>query len=191
MGCDFILREVREHSCRFVFSPFADRTEWRDASLIIAPHHPKREAAGHPARSCYCSAHRSSFRWESCWFSLAADVRLGQGYFAYRYSPVRGMRTTQAIPAVIVGAPRRGGAVMGMIRRERKYRVAAKGERSLACLVAGGVWIWFAPVGVCEPADVQHDQPVERRGVRLEARRSVAAGVPAFSTASEEVVKRR
>src|SRR5215207_7419574 len=41
---------------------------------------------------------------------VALDVRLGQGYFAYRYSPVRNLRTPRAAPAVVLGA-----AVAGVI----------------------------------------------------------------------------
>src|SRR4051812_13450621 len=74
---------------------------------------------------------------------MAADVRLGQGYFAYRYSPVRAMRTTRALPAVAIGLAA-AGAVILLGRRERRHRVAGKATL-LACLVAAGVWIWFAP----------------------------------------------
>src|SRR5688572_33138755 len=53
---------------------------------------------------------------------MAAEVRLGQGYFAYRYSPVRGLRTARAIPAVLIGAAA-AGAVVLLCRRSEERRV--------------------------------------------------------------------
>jgi hypothetical protein len=99
---------------------------------------------------------------------LATDVRLGQGYFAYRYSPVRGIRTTRAIPAVVIGAAA-AGAVMGLFRHERKYRVAAKATL-VACLVAGGAWIWFAPPAYVNQQMFNMTSPSSDGAFVLEAR---------------------
>jgi len=74
---------------------------------------------------------------------MGANVRLGQGYFAYRYSPVRAIRTQRAAPVILIGAAA-AGAVVLLGRRERKYRVA--GVAALAAALGGaGVWSWFGP----------------------------------------------
>ena len=74
---------------------------------------------------------------------VAADVRFGQGYFAYRYSPVRNFRTPRAAPALLVGGAA-AGAVLLLAQRERRRRIA--GLALLAASAAGaGAWLWFGP----------------------------------------------
>src|SRR5688500_16236742 len=78
---------------------------------------------------------------------MGSEVRLGQGYFAYRYSPLRGVRTMRAVPAVVIGAAAAGAVVLLGRQDRRKLRVAgvAGGAALAASLAAAGVWIWFAP----------------------------------------------
>jgi hypothetical protein len=69
----------------------------------------------------------------------ALDVRLGQGYFAYRYSPLRGARTMRAaaaLPVMLLAA----GSVWALVMRKRW------GPLTLAAaLIAGTLWVWWAP----------------------------------------------
>jgi hypothetical protein len=74
---------------------------------------------------------------------VASDVRFGQGYFAYRYSPVRNLRTPRALPAVAIGGAV-GGAVLMLSRRERGKTLAAHAILASSA-VAAGAWCWFAP----------------------------------------------
>ena len=74
---------------------------------------------------------------------VASEVRLGQGYFAYRYSPVRNLRTPRAAPVILIAAAT-GGAILLLARRETKHR-AAGGALGAAALIGAGVWVWFAP----------------------------------------------
>jgi hypothetical protein len=99
---------------------------------------------------------------------VAADVRFGQGYFAYRYSPIRAMRTTRALPAVVIGAAAAGG-VMWLRRRERKYRIGGFATLSVA-LVAAGVWIWFGPPAYVNQQMFNMTSPSSDGAFALEAR---------------------
>src|SRR5688572_10109697 len=110
---------------------------------------------------------------------LASDVRLGQGYFAYRYSPVRGLRTTRAIPAVLIGATA-AGAVVLLCRRDRRLR-AAGGATLAASLAAAGVWIWFAPPAHVNQHMFNMTSPSSDGAFALEARE--IESLPAYLSA--------
>ena len=99
---------------------------------------------------------------------VASDVRLGQGYFEYRYSPIRGLRTMRAAPAVIIGAAAAGG-VMLLCRRERRRRLAG-GATLAAALVSAGVWIWFAPPAYANQQMFNMTSPSSDGAFALEAR---------------------
>ncbi|MEA2708012.1 MAG: hypothetical protein QOF78_613 [Phycisphaerales bacterium] len=99
---------------------------------------------------------------------LAADVRLGQGYFAYRYSPVRGLRTTRAAPAVLIGAAA-AGAVMLLSRRDRRHRAAGY-ALLIASLAGAGIWIWFAPPAYLNQQLFNMTSPSSDGAFALEAR---------------------
>src|SRR5438874_7335019 len=75
---------------------------------------------------------------------MAFQVRLGQGYFAYRYSPVREARTPRALAALpVVGLA--CAAVYLLSRREKNRRRMGLAAFVLAMLL-GGAWCgWAAP----------------------------------------------
>jgi hypothetical protein len=98
----------------------------------------------------------------------ATEVRFGQGYFAYRYSPVRGLRTNRALPAVVIGAVA-AGAVVLLSRRERKHRVGGH-ALLIASLAAAGVWIWFAPPAYVNQHMFNLSSPSSDGAFALEAR---------------------
>ena len=99
---------------------------------------------------------------------IAADLRFGQGYFAYRYSPFRGVRTMRAIPAVVIGAAA-AGSLIWLMRRERTYRIIAKATLVL-CLLAAGVWVWFAPPSYVSQQMFNMTSPSSDGAFALEAR---------------------
>ena len=71
---------------------------------------------------------------------IALDVRLGEGYFAYRYSPIRGVRTPRAFLAIVFGLLA-CGAVWMLVRNRR---AAGLGLFALT-LALWGWWIWWGP----------------------------------------------
>ena len=108
---------------------------------------------------------------------LAAEVRLGQGYFEYRYSPVRGLRTIRALPAVVIGAAAAGG-VMLLCRRERKRRLAGGATLAIA-LVAAGAWSWFGPPAYANQHFFNLTSPSSDGAFVLEAREQITS-LPAY-----------
>ena len=74
---------------------------------------------------------------------MALGVRLGQGYFQYRYSPVRHLRTPRALAAAVVVAAACGG-VWWLAAGDRRRRHAGLALLGLAMMLAG-VWVWWAP----------------------------------------------
>jgi hypothetical protein len=71
---------------------------------------------------------------------IALDVRLGEGYFAYRYSPIRGVRTPRAFVAIVIGLLT-CGAIWMFVRNRR-----SAGLGLFALTVAlWGWWVWWAP----------------------------------------------
>ena len=117
---------------------------------------------------------------------LGANVRLGQGYFAYRYSPFRGVRTMRALPAVVIGAAAAGGVVW-LCRRERKYRIGGYAALS-AALAGAGVWIWFAPPAYVNQQMFNMTSPSSDGAFALEARDIIA--LPAYLRDFPERLKR-
>ncbi len=73
----------------------------------------------------------------------ALDVRLGEGYFAYRYSPLRNQRTIRMFPMLLVGAVACGAIrqLAGVHRRARQVGILLLA----ICALATGIWSWWAP----------------------------------------------
>ena len=71
------------------------------------------------------------------------DIRLGEGFFAYRWSPVRAQRTLRMLPFALIAA---GAcyAVMLLARNDRSKRRTGLVMLILS-LIATAAWIWFAP----------------------------------------------
>lgn len=74
----------------------------------------------------------------------ALEVPMGQGYFWFRYSPVRAERTLRALPAVALGGIAAGAVWTLAARRPRRDRLAA-GTVLAAAAVGAGAWVWWAP----------------------------------------------
>src|SRR6185437_5387025 len=72
---------------------------------------------------------------------LALKVRLGQGYFAYRYSPVRDLRTPRALIGIVIGLIA-CGAVWCLARCDRR-RVGI--ALLFSTFVLWGAWSFWAP----------------------------------------------
>ncbi len=72
---------------------------------------------------------------------LALKIRLGQGYFAYRYSPVRELRTPRAFVGIVIGLIA-CGAVWILARSDRR-RIGVALLFSTFCL--WGAWTFWAP----------------------------------------------
>src|SRR5262245_60651618 len=92
---------------------------------------------------------------------VALDVRFGQGFFAYRYSPVRNLRTFRAAPVLAIA----GLAVGGIWYLSRGKRWLARGLL-IAALVGAGAWLSFAP-----------PKPVEQHAFNLRSMSSDGAFV--------------
>src|SRR5437667_1882658 len=85
--------------------------------------------------------------WLSVTFTLILGTLLvlaaikqpfGQGYFIYRYSPVRELRTMRAAPCILIAALAAGAVWLLALRRKWGYRLL------IASLVAAFIWIFFA-----------------------------------------------
>lgn len=73
----------------------------------------------------------------------ALDVRLGQGYFAYRYSPIRSQRTFHILPMLLIGLVACGAIrqLASVHRRARQVGVLLL----VLCAIGTGLWNWWAP----------------------------------------------
>ncbi|MEO6437052.1 MAG: hypothetical protein ABIP55_15015 [Tepidisphaeraceae bacterium] len=74
---------------------------------------------------------------------MALDVRIGQGYFAFRYSPVRAARTARTAPVLAIAAAA-GAGVWMLAKADRSKRRVGVALLGAAMLGAGG-WVWWAP----------------------------------------------
>src|ERR1044072_9513433 len=72
-------------------------------------------------------------------FLIALRVPLGQGYFFYRYSPLRELRTIRVLPCLLIAAPAIGALGLVSLRRTSGAVVL------LALVVAETLWIIWAP----------------------------------------------
>src|SRR5439155_23001634 len=73
----------------------------------------------------------------------ALNVRLGQGYFAYLYSPIRNQRVVRMLPILLVGL-----IACGAIRLATFPKAQARWggiATLLACAVLAGIWSFWAP----------------------------------------------
>src|SRR5690348_2327830 len=80
---------------------------------------------------------------------LAFDVRLGQGYFAYRFSPVRELRTPRALAAIPMVALACGAVYLLSRTAALQRRIGL--VAFVVSLVLGGAWCcWAAPSPVID-----------------------------------------
>src|SRR5438105_4379218 len=71
----------------------------------------------------------------------ALNIRFGQGYFAYRYSPVRDLRTIRALFCIPIAASAVASVYyLAAHRRIGKFLL-------LITLVLATLWLWFGPPG--------------------------------------------
>ena len=91
----------------------------------------------------------------------ALDVRLGQGFFAYRYSPVRNMRALRALPPIALAAMT-AGAIWYLSRARRRIAYGLL----IAALLGATAWLWWAP-----------PQPLEQHAFNLRSLSSDGAFV--------------
>jgi hypothetical protein len=73
----------------------------------------------------------------------ALEVKLGQGYFYFRYSPLRQMRTLRMLPMALLGFVAAGGVWM-LARPVQRDRVIG-GAALVVALIAAAAWTWYAP----------------------------------------------
>lgn len=71
-----------------------------------------------------------------------SDVRLGQGSFAYRYSPLYGLRVIRAMPAALI-AGAAAGAVWFLCTFPNRRRLGIALLAAVAALLVA--WTWWAP----------------------------------------------
>ena len=74
---------------------------------------------------------------------MALGVKLGQGYFEVRYSPIREFRTPRMFAAAVVIAAACGG-VWWLAAGDRGRRRAGLALLAVGMVLAG-VWVWGAP----------------------------------------------
>jgi hypothetical protein len=74
---------------------------------------------------------------------MALGVKLGQGYFEVRYSPIREFRTPRMFAAAVVIAAACGG-VWWLAAGDRGRRRAGLALLAVGMVLAG-VWVWWAP----------------------------------------------
>lgn len=74
---------------------------------------------------------------------MALNVRLGQGYFEYRWSPVRHLRSTRMLVVLLVVGVA-CWSVWWLAQGERRLRRAGAVLFALTLLLAGA-WAWWAP----------------------------------------------
>jgi hypothetical protein len=117
---------------------------------------------------------------------VALDVRLGQGYFAYRYSPVRNLRTPRALPAVVVGAAVAGALVL-LNKRQRDKTFAAHAIL-IAAAFGAGAWCWFAPPAYVNQQMFNMTSPSSDGAFAVEAK--TIASLPAYLRGFPERLKK-
>jgi hypothetical protein len=74
---------------------------------------------------------------------LALNVRLGQGYFAYRYSPVRDWRIPRTLPLLLIGAV--GCAAVYLLSQSKRVQRALGIALFALSLIGFSAWNWWAP----------------------------------------------
>jgi hypothetical protein len=72
-----------------------------------------------------------------------ADVRLGQGYFAIRYSPFSSERLERTLPLIVVAMLACGG-IWAIAKRDQLHRRIGH-ALLLAASLGAGCWAWWAP----------------------------------------------
>jgi hypothetical protein len=73
------------------------------------------------------------------------DVRIGQGYFAYRWTPVRALRTTRALAIIPIAGLACGAVWMLASAGGRSTRPLRGVGLLVVAMIAAGVWILWAP----------------------------------------------